>query len=136
MPWLERLRARYHYALGLAQHSRGSRANSLAAYEEAIAELTVALEINPALTGAHYARGLIYWRELNDYERAVRDFTRALELDPQLARAYLNRGLSRVFGNIGTREEAIADFEQYLALDNNRYWRMEARHQIAQLKNG
>jgi tetratricopeptide (TPR) repeat protein len=134
MSIIERLRARWHYWLGLAQRSRGNRTSATAAYEDAIAEFTQAIEINPALAAAHFARGVVYWRELNDYERAVRDFTRALELNPRLANAYLNRGLSRVFGHIGTRDESIADFERYLELGKDGYWRIEAHNRIAQLK--
>ncbi len=60
---------------------------------------------------------------------------RALELNPRMADAYLNRGLSRVYGQPGTREEMLADFERYLELGTNGYWRSEAYNQIARLKN-
>jgi len=131
---LQRLRARYHYWLGLAYRSRGNRSNDIASYQDAVGEFTQAIELNPTLAQAHFARGIMYWRELNDYERAIRDFTRALELNPRIADAYLNRGLSRVYGRLGTREEAIADFERYLELGKKGYWRIEAHNQIARLK--
>ncbi len=134
MSIISRLRARYHYWMGLAQRSRANTSNSIDAYQEAIAEFTQAIEFNPDLAVAHYARGVVYWRELNDYERAVRDLTRALELDPHIAKAYLNRGLSRVYGRLGSREEMIADFERYLELGKDGYWRIEALNQIARLK--
>ncbi len=131
-----RLRARWHYVLGVFHRSRGNDTLSRAAYEDAIAELTHAIELDPDLAQAHNARGVIYWRELNDYPRAIRDFSRALELNPRIANAYLNRGLSRVFGHIGTAEESIADFERFLALSKDGYWRIEARNQIERLKRG
>ncbi len=134
MSLLDRLRARYHYWLGLAQRSRGNSTSSSAAYEDATAEFSLAIELNPEFAQAHYARGVVYWRELNDYERAVRDFTRALELDPRIAKAYLNRALSRVYGHLGTHEEIIADFERYLAVGKEGYWRSEAHNQIARLR--
>lgn len=134
MSLLDRVRARWHYWLGLAQRSRGNQTSSIAAYHDAIAEFTQAIALNPELAQAHYARGVVYWRELNDYERAVRDFTRALEIDPRIAMAYLNRALSRIYGQLGTRDDIIADFERYLAIGKNGYWRIEAHHQIAKLK--
>jgi hypothetical protein len=48
----------------------------------------------------------------------------------------LNRGLSRVYGKVGTRDEAIADFERYLELGRNGYWRIEASNQLMRLKQG
>ena len=133
-PLWARLRARWHYLLGIAQRSRGNQSASREAYEEALGEFTLAVALNPSLAMAHYARASIYWRELNDYERAVRDFSRALELNPRLANAYLNRGLSRVYGRLGTRDEAIADFERYLELGRNGYWRIEASNQLMRLR--
>lgn len=129
-----RLRARWHYVIGIAQRSRGNQSASREAYEEAVGEFSQAVALDPSLATAHYARANIYWREMNDYERAVRDFSRALELNPKLANAYLNRGLSRVYGRLGTSDEAIADFEHYLELGRNGYWRIEASNQIMRLK--
>src|SRR5438105_14120841 len=128
MSALTRIQARWHYWLGLAHRSRGNRSSARAAYEDALAELTQAIELDPTLTRAHYARGTIYWRELNDYARAVRDFTGALTLDPTMANAYLNRALSRLYGHMGTREEMIEDFEHYLGLSHDGYWRVEAQN--------
>ena len=134
MSALTRLQARWHYWLGIAHRSRGNRSADRASYDEALAELTQAIELDPQLARAHYARGAIYWRELNDYGRAVRDFSSALALDPRIANAYLNRALSRLYGQLGTREEIIADFERYLGLSHDGYWRVEAQNQIARLK--
>ncbi len=134
MGLLDRIRARYHYWLGLAQRSRGNRSGSRPAYEDAIGEFTQAIAFDPALATAHYARGVVYWRELDDYERAVRDFSRALELTPDLADAYLNRGLARVYGQVGVRADAIADFERYLEVGRKGYWRIEAQNQLMRLR--
>jgi tetratricopeptide (TPR) repeat protein len=134
MSWLGRLRARYHYWLGLSWRSRGNSSLDMTAYHEAIGAFTLAIAHDPAFASAHYARGIVYWRELNDFERAVRDFSAAIELDPSIAEAYLNRGLSRVFGRLGTREDAVADFEQYLQRGKSAYWRIEAQNQLARLR--
>src|SRR5438477_1465190 len=113
---LIRLRARYHYWLGLSHRSRGNRRGDLSAYHDAIAELSQALLLDPMLSAAWFARGMVYWPELNDYERAVRDFGETLRLDPRHAAAALNRGLASVYGHLRTPEERIADFERYLEL--------------------
>ncbi|MBI5877586.1 MAG: tetratricopeptide repeat protein [Chloroflexi bacterium] len=134
MSLLTRLRARYHYWLGLAHRSRGNRALAESAYHDAIGEFTQAILLDPRLTGAHFARGVVYWRELNDYERAIRDFSRVIELDPAIADAHLNRGLARVFGRLDTREDAVTDFEEYLRRGKNGYWRIEAENQLARLR--
>jgi len=136
MSLLTRLQARYHYWLGLAYRSRGNRANDANAYHEAIGEFTQAIARDPLLAGAHYARGVVYWRELNDFERAVRDFSRTLELAPDTANAYFNRGLSRMYGRIGTREDAEADFTEFLRRAPKGYWRAEAENQLARLRAG
>lgn len=131
---LTRLRARYHYWLGLAHRSRGNRSGERAAYEEAIGELSQALVLNPSLAPAHFARGMVYWRELNDYERAVRDFSATLVLNPGDAMAALNRGLASVYGELRTTAERIADFERYLELGKNGYWHSEAHNQIKRMQ--
>ena len=131
---LDRLRARYHYWLGLAWRSRGNTTPSEAAYHDAIGALTQAILYNPDLAEAHFVRGVLYWRELTDYARAVRDLSRAIELKPNFADAYLNRGLARVYGRIGTRDEMLADFNRYLDLGKNGYWRIEARNYIKRLE--
>ena len=133
---LIRLRARWHYWLGLAYRSRGNSRGDLAAYRDAIAELSQALLLDPRLAPAWFTRGMVYWRELNDYERAVRDFGETLRLDPKHARAALNRGLASVYGQLRTPEERIADFERYLELGKNGYWRIEAHNQIKRMQAG
>jgi tetratricopeptide (TPR) repeat protein len=129
------LRARYHYWLGLALRSSGNRSGERAAYENAIGELTHALILDPFLARAYYVRGLIYWRELSDYARAVRDFTDTLNLEPGHAGAVLNRGLASVYGQLRTPAEQIADFERYLDIGKNGYWRIEAHNQIRRLQS-
>src|SRR5262245_38809576 len=106
---------------------------SLAAYLDAIEAFTHAIELQPTFAPAYLARGIVYWRELNDHTRAVRDCTSAIALAPQNADAYLNRGFARVYGAIGSHADAIADFEHYLALGPNGYWRVEAQNQITRL---
>ena len=131
---LSRLRARYHYWLGLAHRSRGNRTGDRDVYESAIGELTHALILHPVLASAYFVRGLIYWRELNDFVRAVRDVTNALSLNPAHADVVLNRALASVYGQLRTTDEQIADFERYLEIGKSGYWKIEAHNQIRRLQ--
>ena len=57
-------------------------------------------------------------RERGDLARADYDFSQAIRLDPRGAAAYANRGL--VKEQLGSREQALADFEAAITLDANR----------------
>ncbi len=70
--------------------------------EEAIAQYSEAIRIDPELAAASYNRGQAYFT-LGDSERAMPDFTRAIEVDPedrQVALAYAGRAMAHpVLGN-------------------------------------
>ncbi len=59
-------------------------------YEEAIADATRALELDPNSAFAYQTRAEAY-RMLGKYEEAIADATRALEVDPNSAFAYRTR---------------------------------------------
>jgi tetratricopeptide (TPR) repeat protein len=63
-------------------------------FEDAIAELSVAIEMNPNLALAINARGYSQLR-LRRYTEALRDFERALALDPSYQNAQQNRAAAR-----------------------------------------
>jgi tetratricopeptide (TPR) repeat protein len=75
--------------------------------EDAIADLTKAIEMNPNYTDAYNCRGFAYNRLLL-FNEALKDFTKAIELDPGLSDAYLNRGVA--YKNLGKYDEACADW--------------------------
>jgi tetratricopeptide (TPR) repeat protein len=88
-------------------HGNGSR------WQEYLAEINAALEIDPQYALAYNHRGNAY-DELGDYDRAIADYGQALKLDPRLAAAYLNRGMAhRKKGNL---DRAIADYDRALKL--------------------
>ncbi len=81
--------------------------------QEAIADYTEAIRLDPDYAVAYNNRGLAY-RYLGEYERAIDDCTEAIRLDPDLAIAYNNRGYA--YHDLGEYERAIADLESYLQL--------------------
>jgi tetratricopeptide (TPR) repeat protein len=76
-------------------------------YDQAIADLTVALQFAPADAGLHIERGLAY-EEKPDYDRAIADYTAAIRLAPEEGRAWHHRG--RVHSARRQYEPAVADF--------------------------
>ena len=100
--------------------------------EQAIADYSKAIELNPDDVLAYNNRGIAY-TDLGDYERAITDYYKAVELDPNYALAYYKRGNAYV--DIGELEHAIADFEWYLEIAPNVLERTEIMEIIEQLKS-
>ncbi len=75
-------------------------------HEEAIADYTKSLEINPNYTEAYINRGSSR-AFLGQLELALEDFNRAIELNRDDARAYNNR--ANVLRRLGRLEEALQD---------------------------
>src|SRR5690606_14690684 len=76
-----------------AYHSRGLDYFKKGMYEEAIAEFTKAIEINPKYALAYINRGAAYSRK-GQHDQAIVDYTRAIEINPELVGANYNRGLA------------------------------------------
>ena len=60
-------------------------------WEEALAELDKAIELDPNLAEAYNNRGRAY-SELGQYEQALTEYNKAIRLNPNNAVAYYNRG--------------------------------------------
>ncbi|PZD73729.1 Serine protease Do-like HtrA [Acaryochloris thomasi RCC1774] len=85
-------------------------------YEDAIATLTQAIDLNPDYSAAYAQRGFAQAR-LAKASAALADSEQAIRLDPQNFRAYLVRGLVR--SRIGETQEALADAEKGVSLQPN-----------------
>jgi WD40 repeat protein len=83
-------------------------------HEQALADLTAVIRLDPKSATAHLFRGTCYlWNK--QPEAAQKDFGEAIGLDPGCASAYYLRGLIQAF-----RKEwasAIADFTEVIRLD-------------------
>lgn len=110
--WWRRFRS-WFLTLRAASHRHfGNLYSDEESYENAIEDLTRALQLNANNAEAHAMRGTLYWRELNDPHRAIRDLSRALDLDGTCWDALLNRGLARQ--EAGDLASALADLEHYI----------------------
>jgi tetratricopeptide (TPR) repeat protein len=65
-------------------------------FDDAIAQFSKAIELNPNLVEAHYNRGIAYGHPGN-FEQAIGAFDQAIRLDPQDAEAYYNWGALHTF---------------------------------------
>lgn len=80
-------------------------------FDDAIAAMTAAMELDPLSVIANAALGWVYYHSGDDV-RAVAQFTHTLELDPDFALAYLWRAQSHEAS--GDMVAALDDFEQAL----------------------
>jgi tetratricopeptide (TPR) repeat protein len=85
--------------------------------EEALAELTRAIELRPDSRSAWSYRGMAH-RKLGRYDEAVADLDRAIELDPGNAWSFGQRATARMMSN--RFAEAVADLTRALDLDRAR----------------
>lgn len=96
-----------------AYNSRGGVYEQLGNYDQALADYTAAINIDPRLE--FYAnRGNVYLRLMRN-GLAISDFTFILVSDPNYAYAYWGRGLAHY--HLGEYEQALADYEQYQRLN-------------------
>jgi DNA-binding winged helix-turn-helix (wHTH) protein/Flp pilus assembly protein TadD len=74
--------------------------------ENADVALAKALDLDPNLAEAHFARGLILWTHAKGFphEQAIRSFQKALELEPDADETH--HQLSMVYSHVGLLDEA------------------------------
>jgi tetratricopeptide (TPR) repeat protein len=82
-------------------------------YDQAIADFTQAIDLNPADPQAYFQRGFIYYL-LNKWDEAISEYTKAIEHSPTYAPAYRERG--DIYYKKRMRTQALADYEMYLRL--------------------
>ncbi len=82
-------------------------------YDDALADMDAAIELDPTNPELYVLRGQITLY-LYEWDRVLADYNRAIELDPDYADAYYYRGI--LFYTQGYREDALTDFEHYLNL--------------------
>ena len=90
-------------------------------YDNAIAEFTTAIDLDPYEPEYHKWRGWSYdWKR--DYEQAIVDHSKAIELAPQNAEYWRSRSAS--YHNKGYYDRAIADESKAIELapQNAAYW--------------
>jgi len=88
-----------------------------AALEKAYVEVEKALQLNPDLAEAHWARAFLLWDVAPGFphEQAIQEDRRALGLDPRLGEAHHHLGV--IYLHIGLLDEAVAEFQNALTLN-------------------
>ena len=89
--------------------------------DDALVNLSKAIDLNPNYVDAYFLRGLIYGSQY-DFDKAIADFEKVVELDPSHtdakamhADAYAARGADYALEK--NCDKAIADFERAIELD-------------------
>jgi len=100
-------------------------------YDQAIAEYTEAIRLNPKFSEAYIMRGLAYSQK-KDYDLAIADYDKAIQLDPKDKWAYIGRGSN--YDDIGNYDHAIADFDKAIQLDQKFALAYKNRARIYRLK--
>jgi tetratricopeptide (TPR) repeat protein len=85
-------------------------------YDRALADYEAALDIEPDVYTYNVHSSII--GALGQWEDAILEYDRASELDPDYAETFFNRGYA--YKVLGRTEQAIADFERFLA--SERHW--------------
>ncbi|MCC6896506.1 MAG: tetratricopeptide repeat protein [Anaerolineae bacterium] len=87
-------------------------------YDDAIADLTAAIELSPTNPELYTLRGQTHLL-LYEWDAVLADYNKALELDPTYADAYYYRGVL-YYSILQTGQEmytaALTDFQRYLEL--------------------
>ena len=84
-------------------------------YEEAIADFTKAIEIDPS-SSAYISRGLAR-QKLNQYENAIADYDKAIQFDDKYSHAYMVRGIAKA--SLEKYEDSILDFDKAIEIDES-----------------
>ena len=88
-------------------NNRGTELTKAKLYREAIADYTVAIQLNEHNTYYHLGLGSALFG-VNDYASAIVEFSKSIELDSNNGRAYYSRGLG--YEKLGLLQKARGDF--------------------------
>ncbi len=124
--WLARA-----YTLRVAQFAP----RDSAALEGAFLATEKALQLNPDLAEAHFARANLLWGATKQFahERAIQEDRRAVELSPNLDAAHHH--LAMVYTHIGLLDKALEELRKTLAIDPGD-WMAQERIAETQLLQG
>jgi tetratricopeptide (TPR) repeat protein len=88
-------------------------------YDRALVDYEAALTIEPDVY-TYNAHGTLI-ASLGRWDEAIQEYDQAIALDPDYAESYFNRGYA--YKVMGETEQALADFQQFLAFDE--HWNEE-----------
>ncbi len=102
----------------LAYSSRGMLFFEKGAFDEAIADFTEIINLDPSSYPAYLYRGMALYNT-GRLDQAIDDFDKAIALNPNSPKAYMNRGMA--FSDKGLSDKAIEDFGRVVSLDPSNY---------------
>ncbi|HUL10158.1 MAG TPA: tetratricopeptide repeat protein [Candidatus Acidoferrum sp.] len=108
----------------LAYFYRGVANAAKRKYDDAIADYTAAVKLNPADAQSYNNRGNLYDRK-GDNGRALADYSKAIQANPQYGLAYSNRCWSYYLA--GDFAHALADCNQALSLNPKNSHALDSR---------
>ena len=82
--------------------------------DQALADYTKIIELDPKNTDAYYSRAIVY-EDKGNLDQAISDYTQVLALDAKYVRAVYNRGI--LYHKQGKLDQAIADYTKAMELD-------------------
>jgi tetratricopeptide (TPR) repeat protein len=94
--------------------SRGNAYSHLSQWDNAIADYTRAIRINPKYEITYNDRGVAYIN-IGQWDKAIADFSSARKIDPNDAQAYYNGGIA--YTNLGQWDNAIDDYTRAVGID-------------------
>ncbi len=86
--------------------------------QKTLADLNLAINLQPDSVEAYFLRGLLKYEKLNDPQSALVDFNKVLALQPNLAEAYAFRGVLK-YGKLNDPQGALADINKAISLQPN-----------------
>jgi len=95
-------------------NKRGLAALDQKDYDNAIAEFTEAIKLNPNNAVFYFNSGIAYYQK-NDYDNAIANFTKAIQLNPNDADVYAYRGYA--YFRIKDKDSALADANSAKRID-------------------
>ena len=95
-------------------YQQGLKKSKKLNYQEAIADYTEALKLNPELVEAYYQRGFAQ-SQLSNHREAFADYTEALHRNDQIPEIYYYRGLTRF--KLANITGALEDLNQAIAMN-------------------
>ena len=103
--------AEAHYLLGFIRYQQSE-------FKPAEKEFRRVLKLDPYYTDAHNNRGLVY-RDTKQYDKALAEFQTALNAKTYAAKDKVHLNLGHLYLARGMNAEAIASFQQAVALNPN-----------------
>jgi|GEM_PF-2374278 len=106
-------------------YSRGTSYAHKKEFARAIVDMTMALEIDPAMIEGYFMRGL-YYKLQENYQQAINDYSKIIEIAPDDAEAYYHRG--NAYNSQKEYKEAIGDYTSAIEIDPSRSAQYFERH--------